>query len=59
MIVIKHFQEERGASGTGPSWAKAQEFLSKITREQLISVSVYPTGNHHNMVIVYCETGTA
>ena len=61
-VKVKHFQVDR--TDKLPDWRKAEEFLNTIDPEKLVNVSTYPTGNHHNMVVVYHEftepeTGTS
>lgn len=53
MICIKHFQQDREADP--PDWKKAMEFMNSAAVKNVISVSAYPTGPHHNLVITYEE----
>ena len=60
-IHVKHFQV--GRKDEIPVWTVAEEFLSKIEPEDIITVNVYPTGPSHNLVVVYkqlyeVESGT-
>ena len=57
VILIKHFKEPR--TEKPPEWAQAKEFLATLAPTEVITVSTYPTGPDHNMVVIYCSLQAA
>ena len=53
MIHIKQFREDRDENV--PTWKKAQEFLNEIGKDNIIHIHTYPTGPHHNLIVIYNE----